>query len=144
MANEFIIKNGYFAQGSSNVTGSLSVSQGITGSLFGTSSWAVTASYALSPPYWTVRTVSGSASTASFNEFLLVSASSHTVILPAASENIRVGIKWIVAPTTGSIKTSGSGVTIDGTDRSTTGLFIYNQWDAYTLVSNGTNWFIMA
>jgi hypothetical protein len=38
MANEFIIKNGYFSQGSSNITGSLNVTAGITGSLFGTAS----------------------------------------------------------------------------------------------------------
>ena len=48
MANEFIIKNGYFSQGSSNITGSLNVTAGITGSLFGTASWAqnaITASF---------------------------------------------------------------------------------------------------
>jgi hypothetical protein len=50
MANEFIIKNGFFSQGSSNITGSLSVSQGITGSLFGTASFATTASY-ISPTF---------------------------------------------------------------------------------------------
>jgi hypothetical protein len=49
MPNEFIIKNGYFSQGNSTITGSLTVTAGITGSLQGTSSWAsnaVTASYA--------------------------------------------------------------------------------------------------
>ena len=48
MANEFIIKNGFRSQGNSEVTGSLNVTGGITGSLFGTASWAqnaVTASY---------------------------------------------------------------------------------------------------
>lgn len=48
MANEFIIKNGYFSQGSSNVTGSLTVTAGVTASLQGTASWsnnAITASY---------------------------------------------------------------------------------------------------
>ena len=43
MANEFIIKNGFFSEGSSNVTGSLTVTQGITGSLFGTASYAANA-----------------------------------------------------------------------------------------------------
>lgn len=32
MANEFVIKNGYFSQGNSNVTGSLSVTQNVTAS----------------------------------------------------------------------------------------------------------------
>lgn len=44
MANEFRIKNGFESQGNSNVTGSLTVTAGITGSLFGTASWAVSAS----------------------------------------------------------------------------------------------------
>ena len=45
MANEFKIKNGYLSEGNSQITGSLNVSGGITGSLFGTSSYAITASY---------------------------------------------------------------------------------------------------
>ena len=49
MPNEFKIKNGFFAEGSSNITGSLNVSAGITGSLLGTASYAtqaLSASYA--------------------------------------------------------------------------------------------------
>ncbi len=48
MPNEFVIKNGYFSQGSSNITGSLTVTAGVTASLFGTASWAqnaITASF---------------------------------------------------------------------------------------------------
>jgi len=40
MANEFIARNGLISQNNSVVTGSLTVTQGITGSLRGTSSWA--------------------------------------------------------------------------------------------------------
>lgn len=56
MANEFIARNGLISQNNSVVTGSLIVTQGITGSLFGTasfatqalsSSFATTASFAL-------------------------------------------------------------------------------------------------
>jgi len=43
MANEFKIKNGYLSEGNSQITGSLDVSAGITGSLFGTASFATTA-----------------------------------------------------------------------------------------------------
>jgi hypothetical protein len=52
MPNEFVIKNGYFSQGNSNVTGSLNVSTSVTASniratLQGTASWASNAvSYA--------------------------------------------------------------------------------------------------
>jgi hypothetical protein len=44
MPNEFIIKNGFRSQGNSEITGSLNVSAGITGSLQGTASFATTAS----------------------------------------------------------------------------------------------------
>lgn len=46
MPNEFIIKNGYFSQGNSTITGSLTVTAGITGSVL-SSSYALTASHAL-------------------------------------------------------------------------------------------------
>ena len=41
MANEFVAKNGLISQKNSTITGSLIVTNGITGSLFGTSSWAL-------------------------------------------------------------------------------------------------------
>ena len=41
MPNEFKIKNGFFSEGNSNITGSLNVSAGITGSLLGTASFAL-------------------------------------------------------------------------------------------------------
>jgi hypothetical protein len=48
MANEFIVRNGLIAQNNTVITGSLTVTNGITGSLFGTASWAqnaITASF---------------------------------------------------------------------------------------------------
>ena len=45
MPNEFVARNGIIALNNSIVTGSLNVTAGITGSLFGTSSHAVTASF---------------------------------------------------------------------------------------------------
>jgi hypothetical protein len=41
MPNEFIIKNGFRSQGNSEITGSINVSAGITGSLQGTASFAL-------------------------------------------------------------------------------------------------------
>lgn len=49
MANEFIARKGLIVSGSTQITGSLDVSSGITGSLLGTGSWAentVSSSYA--------------------------------------------------------------------------------------------------
>jgi hypothetical protein len=67
MANEFIIKNGFQSKGTSNVTGSLIVTAGITGSLQGSASYALTASYASGGgsaafPYTGSATISGSLS----------------------------------------------------------------------------------
>lgn len=46
MANEFVARNGVIAQNNSIITGSLTVTAGITGSLLGTASYAITASSA--------------------------------------------------------------------------------------------------
>jgi hypothetical protein len=54
MANEFIARNGLLALNNSQITGSLTVSNGITGSFFGTASYAAQAlssSYALTASY---------------------------------------------------------------------------------------------
>jgi len=51
MANEFIARNGVIAKNNSTVTGSLTVTAGITGSLFGTSSWASNSLSALTASY---------------------------------------------------------------------------------------------
>ena len=48
MSNEFVTRNGFVSLDNSRITGSLNVSGGITGSLFGTASLASTASLALS------------------------------------------------------------------------------------------------
>jgi len=64
MANEFIVHGGIIALNNSQVTGSLSVSNGITGSLFGTASWAVTASYAMNVP--TTASYANNANSASY------------------------------------------------------------------------------
>ena len=46
MANEFVAKNGLISQKNTTVTGSLIVTNGITGSLRGTASWASNAVFA--------------------------------------------------------------------------------------------------
>lgn len=51
MANEFVARNGVIALNNSTVTGSLIVTNGITGSLFGSASYAITSSRAISASY---------------------------------------------------------------------------------------------
>lgn len=92
---------------------------------------------------WTVTTQTGASYSASNGNYVLINAATHTVTLPAASANARVGVKMINATVTNiQVKTASAGVTIDGTDRSVTGLSLYNQYDAYVFISDGTNWFI--
>ena len=78
MPNEFVARNGIIALNNSSITGSLDVSGGITGSLFGTASWAsnavtssyilnaVSASFATTASYVLNAVSSSFASTASF------------------------------------------------------------------------------
>ncbi len=67
MANEFVAKNGLISQNNTTVSGSLTVTQGITGSLQGTASNALTASFA--PNYVLNSATSSFTTTSSFNTF---------------------------------------------------------------------------
>ena len=69
MPNEFIARNGLIALNNTTITGSLNVTAGITGSLFGTASWAqnaVTSSYILSAVSASFATSASLAQTASY------------------------------------------------------------------------------
>ena len=93
---------------------------------------------------WNVTTQAGASYAAASNDYVLVNAATQTVTLPAAANGIRVGVKMINATVTNiRVLTPSAGVTIDGIDRSVTGLPIFNQYDAYTFVCDGTNWWIM-
>jgi hypothetical protein len=74
MANEFVAKNGLISQNNTTVSGSLTVTQGITGSLLGTASWAnnaVSASYATNAASASVLDLYGI--TSATNSYLLFS-----------------------------------------------------------------------
>jgi hypothetical protein len=64
--NEFKIKNGFLSTGNSEVTGSLIVTAGITGSLLGTASFAVSASNVATASFATTSISASYALTASF------------------------------------------------------------------------------
>jgi len=92
---------------------------------------------------WNVTTQIGASYSASNNDYVLINASTQIVTLPTASANAMVGVKMINATVTSiQVKTASAGVNIDGVDRSATGLGLYNQYDAYVFVSDGTNWWI--
>mgnify|MGYP003640709383 CR=1 FL=1 len=92
---------------------------------------------------WSLVTETTAARSAVNNEFILVNVATCVITLPAPAINTRVGIKVIIATVTDiQIKTSGAGITIDGTDYSATGLALSAQYEQINLISDGTNWFI--
>lgn len=84
--------------------------------------------------------------TASANDFVICNVTtSLRVTLPAASAGAIVGIKYAsqnAASDVCDILTPSVGVTIDGTDRSSTALPLPSINTYYELISDGTNWFI--
>tara|TARA_Y100000004_G_scaffold145202_1_gene165624 strand:- start:209 stop:925 length:717 start_codon:yes stop_codon:yes gene_type:complete len=84
--------------------------------------------------------------TAAASDFVICNVTtSLRVTLPAASAGAVVGIKYASqsAPTdVCDILTPSAGVTIDGTDRSSTALVLPSLNTYYELISDGTNWFI--
>lgn len=116
MSNEFVARNGIIALDNSTITGSLIVSAGITGSLFGTASNATSASFALTASYALNAAAAGAASgdkittgsiTASVNiggtTFRLISGSS-TFLFVSSSSNIGIG----TTTPTAKLQVSGS------------------------------------
>jgi hypothetical protein len=92
MANEFIIKNGYFSQGSSNVTGSLTVTAGVTASLQGTASWsnnAITSSYIVTAQTasYVLNAVSSSFATNAQTASFITTAQTASYVLNAVSSS---------------------------------------------------------
>ncbi len=150
MANEFIIKNGFRSQGNSEVTGSLNVTGGITGSLFGTASFANAAhthadSAGGGPLSVSLNTQTGTAYTtvlADANKLLTLDSTGITVTIPAASG---------VAYPTGSqihLYQSGTGqVTIVGdtgvTVNSSNGLKTRAQYSVTTVIKVGVNSWVL-
>jgi hypothetical protein len=97
---------------------------------------------------WTVVTKTGATSSATDGDYCLINSGTHSITLPAPAADARVGVKQILA-LSGVIEilTTGATVKIDGTSGYNTagsGYQIYNQWDALTFVSDGTDWFIEA
>ena len=102
MANEFIARNGLISQNNSVVTGSLIVTQGITGSLQGTST---TASYVL-------QAVSSSfATTSSFVQ----NAESASYVLQAVSSSFATTASF-------ALNAGGGGTSLGLTQAMTVGL----------------------
>ena len=94
---------------------------------------------------WTVATETTGSRSAASGEFILVDAATCVVTLPAPAADARVAAKAIAVPATATsieIRTSGAGVTIDGTDYSSIGLALASQYEMVNVISDGTNWFI--
>ena len=119
MPNEFVARNGVIALNNSTVTGSLNVTSGITGSLFGTASWAqnfitssvTSASYSQTASFLLGSVTSASfASTASLLLGLVTSASyalTASYALNAANAVATSGDKITTGSVTASVDING-------------------------------------
>lgn len=132
MANEFVAKNGLVAQNNSVVSGSLIVTNGITGSLFGTSSQAVSASYTATSSYGFNAISASYAYTASsaVNATSALTASSadnlfvrNTITASAALVNGTITAQTLVVSTISSSVEYSSGSNIFGSSTSNTQTF---------------------
>lgn len=91
---------------------------------------------------WNVTAVPGALHTAADTEFILITATTTVITLPTPVINHRVAFKLAVVPVDVQVKTSGAGITIDGTDYSAVGLPLTAQWEQFNVISDGSNWFI--
>ena len=133
MANEFIARNGLIAQESSVVTGSLIVTQGITGSLQGT------ASYSTYP--YVLQTVAANTNAGSLpsTDYVYLVNGAYTVTLPNAIGNTsRYDIKNIGTGTVQIATTSTQ--TIEG---GAAPISLPVKYTAVTLVSDNANWHLI-
>jgi hypothetical protein len=127
MANEFVARKGLIVSGSTTLTGSLTVAEGITGSLFGTSSWAASSSVALAVEYANVN-----------NKPTLVSASSQVSYTGLA--NVPAGIVSSSTQVTtllpaGTVSSSGQ-VSYTGLSNIPAGIVSASSQVSYTGLSN--------
>jgi hypothetical protein len=100
------------------------------------------ARYRLGNGGWEVKTTGDPTYLAYNKSFVLVIAAVCTVVLPAANLSDRVGVKAIAGTVTKvDIKTQ-TGEKIDGVIRSSTALPVVAQYDTFTFVSDGVDWFI--
>ena len=91
---------------------------------------------------WNTVSVAGPTHTAANTEFVIITAATTEITLPAPSANDRIAFKLAVAPVDVQVKTHAGGVTIDGTDYSAVGLPLTFQWEQFNVISDGTDWFI--
>lgn len=92
---------------------------------------------------WSVVTEAAASRAAAGGEFILIAASVCAITLPSPADNDRVAIKAITpTPDDITVLTHAGGVTIDGTDYSSTGLVLTTQYEQISLISDGTDWFI--
>jgi len=113
----------------------------ITGSLLGTSSYAITASYALNGASVLNTVVKTTSYTLTTNDYLIICSNPttpFTITLISASSNL--GRSFIIKNNNDAIVTiDGTGVgQIDGSD-----IYILNKYQSLTLVSDGTTWNII-
>lgn len=80
----------------------------------------------------TPTTQTGASYAASDGDLVVINVATHTVTLPSTAANLKVGVTMVNATVTDiQVKTDAAAETINGTDYSSTGLAINNQYDMY-------------
>lgn len=91
---------------------------------------------------WKVVNISSNYVAENLN-FILIESSGIEITLPTPVRDFKIALKDITgSPEDIFIKTNSFGVTIDGTDYSSSGLQISSGYEQINLISDGINWFI--
>jgi hypothetical protein len=115
MANEFVAKNGLISQNNTTVSGSLTVTQGITGSLLGTASWATNAINAQTASFYSGQSIVGAnlitQADPSAIRYLRINANNSISQLTAAQLQEDLGIPVTVVKTANTTTAAGTAGT---------------------------------
>lgn len=103
---------------------------------------AASARHRLGNGGWEVVTTGATSYNAANKSFVLVVSAVCTVVLPLAKINDRIGVKMIGGTVTKVDIATQAGEKIDGVIRSITALPVVAQYDTFTFVSDGVDWFI--
>ena len=125
MANEFVARNGLVALDNSTITGSLIVTTGITGSLFGTSSHAITASFATRPELTMLVAVSDETTALTTGNAKLTFRAPYAMTLTqiprsSVSQSSSSGLVTVDINETGTSVLGANKLSIDATEKTST------------------------
>lgn len=139
MANEFVAKNGLISQNDMTVSGSLTVTTGITGSLQGTSSWAESASNAVSSQTASFLPIATYGITASWAQSASNAQTSSTMLVTTTTTGVGPYYVMFTSGTTGAQATlvDSNGMLFNATTNTLTTTSSFATTASFALASAG-------